>query len=140
MLKKIYTAVVVSISMISGAVAATEECIRSAEVEADRIRFVETHLKVATLQCTGYEHNDFVSLYGNFVKENRPHLVQSSRALNVYLKRVGKLPLSHHLTLVATRVSMESRTISQFCDRSQLAAQYAAKSSHPAMLLGLLPV
>ncbi|MBL4835939.1 MAG: hypothetical protein JKY34_00055 [Kordiimonadaceae bacterium] len=140
MMGKIYTAAILAVSLSSVTVAATEECIRSAEVEADRIRFVETHLKVATLQCTGYEHKAFASLYGNFVKENRPYLVQSSKSLNTYLKRAGKLPLSSHLAVVANRVSMASRTVSQFCGKSRLAAQYAAKSSHPAMLLALLPV
>ena len=140
MFSKIYTSLILLISVSSMALAATDDCIRVRELEADRIRFVETHLKVAALQCTGYEHNDFATLYSSFVKENRPHLVRSRKPLTAYLKRTGKLPLLQHLASVADRVSMESRKVSQFCGKSQIAAQYAAKSAHPGMLLGLLPV
>lgn len=119
---------------------AAEACISATEIEADKIRFVETQLKVAALQCRSYDDVDFSMLYSSFVKENRPFLVKSTRPLAKYLERAGAGSVEGHMSDVAKRVSFESARVSQFCNRARLAAQFSAKSAHPVMLVSMLPV
>ena len=128
-------------SLIGGqAAVAAQDCIQSSEIEADQIRFVETQLKVASLQCRSFENADLATLYSAFVKENRPYLVRSTRPIKTYLERSGNISVAGHMSEMARRVSFESKKVSQFCNRARLAAQYSAKSPHPSMLLGMLPI
>tara|TARA_R100001163_G_C4929986_1_gene106349 strand:+ start:148 stop:603 length:456 start_codon:yes stop_codon:yes gene_type:complete len=133
-------ALVISGLLVGQTSFAAEACIRAGELEADKIRFVETQLKVAALQCRSFADVDYSMLYSSFVKENRPFLVRSSKPLASYLKRVGEGSLAVHMSEVAKRVSYESTKVSQFCNRARLAAQFSAKSAHPVMLIAMLPV
>lgn len=132
---------VVAIALVSGqASLAAEACMRSAEVEADKVRFIETQLKVASLQCKNRGNTDFSKLYSSFVKEKRPFLVESTKQLARYLKRAGDASIQQYVALKAKRISMESARVSQFCDKAKLAAYYSAKSSDPVTLIPILPV
>ncbi len=138
--RRIGDAVMISFLLGGQAVIAADTCIRASEIEADKVRFVETQLKVAALQCRSYDEINFSMLYSSFIKENRPYLVKSSKPLATYLARVGGGSVRGHVEGVAKRVSFESTKVSQFCNRARLAAQFSAKSGHPAMLVSMLPV
>lgn len=138
--RRVGNAIIVSILLSGQAGFAAEACIRPLELEADKIRFVETQLKVAALQCRSYGEGDFSMLYSSFVKENRPFLVKSGKPLAAYLIRAGAGSVKGHMVEVAKRVSYESTKVSQFCNRARLAAQFSAKSAHPVMLVAMLPV
>ncbi len=138
--RRIGNAIVVSVLLGGQAGFAAEACIRSLELEADKVRFVETQLKVAALQCRSNGEADFSMLYSSFVKENRPFLVKSAKPLAAYLSRTGAGSVQGHMSEVAKRVSYESTKVSQFCNRARLAAQFSAKSAHPVMLITMLPV
>ncbi|MEX0298994.1 MAG: hypothetical protein AB3N28_07975 [Kordiimonas sp.] len=137
---RIGNAIILSLLLGGQTVTAADTCIHATEIEADKIRFVETQLKVAALQCRSYDEVDFSMLYSSFIKENRPYLVKSSKPLATYLARVGGGSVQRHVDGVAKRVSFESTKVSQFCNRARLAAQFSAKSGHPAMLVSMLPV
>jgi len=119
---------------------AAEVCIHPLELEADQVRFVETQLRVAALQCRSHDAVDFTSLYGGFVKENRPYLVKSSKPLRTFLARQGQQSIDNHVVATAKRISFESAKVAQFCARAKLAAQFSAKSAHPVMLISMMPV
>ncbi|MFC3051330.1 hypothetical protein [Kordiimonas pumila] len=110
------------------------------EMQADQIRFVEVQLKVAALQCRAGHGVDLSNLYNGFVKMNLPYLVESQGPLKAWLKRQGRHNFDQYIVDVANRISLDSTKVSQFCVRSQMAAEYAEKSYSPLMLLSLLPL
>jgi len=131
---------VAALLMVSTAAQAAEKCIYPNELEADQVRYVETQLRVAVLQCKGHRHADLPLLYNSFILENRPYLVRTRDVLNRYLLRVGAAPVSTYISGVADYVSLESTKVSQFCSRAKFAAELSAKSPHPLTLLALMPV
>ena len=119
---------------------AKEKCMKPDEVEADQVRYIETQLRVAALQCRDYRHADLPILYNSFILENRPYLVKTQKPLSTYVKRAGAGSLDGYIVGVANKVSMESSKVSQFCSRAMLAAELAAKTGHPIKLPNLMPV
>jgi len=119
---------------------ASEKCIKPKEVEADQVRYIETQLRVAALQCKDHRHADLPLLYNAFILENRPYLVRTQKPLISFLKRSGQPSVDTYIMSVANRVSIESSKVSQFCRRVKLAAELSAKTAHPIKLLGLMPV
>ena len=132
-------ALMVSQLMGAGAQAA-DKCIKPGEVEADKVRYIETQLKVAALQCNDYRHADIPLLYKAFILENRPYLVRAQKPLLSYLKRSEQVSVASYIGGVANRVSVESTRVNQFCSRAMLAAEFSAKAGHPLKLLALMPV
>ena len=139
-MKSAASGLVAAILLLSTGAQATENCIRASEVEADRVRYVETQLKVAVFQCKDQRHAELGTLYKNFILENRPYLVGTRQALGTYLARAGAASLASYLDQIADRISLESTRVNQFCNRAFLAAELSAKSPHPLTLLPLLPV
>lgn len=110
------------------------------EIKADQIRFVETQLRVATLQCRGGAHRDIISLYNDFVRSKRPYFIESEGPLRQFLRRSKKGGLDGYVVSVANKVSLGSTSVSQFCERAQMALQLAMKMPDPAGLITLMPV
>lgn len=125
---------------VSTAAANEVKCIKQRELEADQVRYIETQLKVAALQCHNYKHADMPLLYNAFILENRPYLVRTQKPLKAFLTRLGRSSVDKYMIEVAERVSIESANVSQFCNRAKLAAELSAKSANPLALLALMPV
>lgn len=121
-------------------VQAAEKCIKSGELEADQVRYIETQLRVAALQCRDQRHAEMPMLYNSFILENRPYLVRTQKPLLSYLRRTGEESVASYIVGVANRVSLESTRVSQFCGRAMLAAELSAKTADPIKLLSLMPV
>jgi len=119
---------------------AADKCIRPKEVEADKVRYIEAQLHVAALQCRDQQHAKLPTLYNAFIMENRPHLVRTQKPLKSYVNRSGQNSIAGYLEAVASRVSIESVKVNQFCNRAMLVAELSAKTAHPVKLLGLMPV
>ena len=132
-------ALIASQMAISG-VQAADKCIKPAEVEADKVRYIETQLKVAVLQCNNFQHAEMQYLYGEFILENRPYLVRAQKPLFSYVARAEKVSVASYIDAVADRISVESVTVNQFCGRAMLAVEFSAKAGHPVKLLNLMPV
>lgn len=132
---------VIALLALSQAAQSTEtKCIKSGEIWADKIRYVEMHLRVAVLQCGSYEHSSLAQLYTDFVLGNRPFLARSQQPLQSYLTRTGRGPMASYLGEMADKISRASATAGQFCSRSIQAAQLAEKATNPLALLPLMPV
>jgi len=127
-------------SMSANAVVAAEVCMQDREIKADQIRFVETQMRVATLQCRGGAHRDLISLYNDFVRSKRPYFIEAEGPLRAFLKRSDKGGLDGYVVAVANKVSLGSTSAAQFCDRAQMALQMAVKMPDPAGLVTLMPV
>lgn len=125
---------------VSTAVSAQVKCIKPQELEADKVRYIETQLRVAALQCHNYKHADMPLLYNAFILENRPYLVRTQKPLKEFLARTGAGSVDNYIVEIAERVSIESANVSQFCNRAKLAAELSAKSANPLALLSLMPV
>ncbi len=138
-----------------------KKCIKSKEVIADKMRFIETQLRVAVLQCKSVKNADLPLLYNDFIRENRPFLVRTQAPLLAYLKRGGKQPqlvepktaakvralltpqelLDNYIHYVSKRVSSKSISVPQFCERAQEAAETLVKATtYPISILDMLPV
>lgn len=126
--------------MASFSVGATETCMQAAEVKADQVRFVETQMRIAALQCRGGGHRDIVGLYNDFVRTKRPYFIEAEAPLRTYLKRTEKGALDGYVVEVANKVSLDSTNVSQFCDRARMALQMSVKMPDPVGLIGLMPV
>ncbi len=126
--------------MSSNAVMAADACMQDREVKADQIRFIETQMRVATLQCRGGTHREIISLYNDFVRSKRPYFIEAEGPLREFLKRSDKGGLDSYVVGVANKVSLGSTSVAQFCDRSQMALQMAVKMPDPAGLVTLMPV
>jgi len=127
-------------SMGTSAISAAAPCMQNREIKADQIRFVETQLRVATLQCRGGSHREIISLYNDFVRSKRPYFIESEGPLRQFLKRSKKGGLDGYVVSVANKVSLGSTSVAQFCDRAQMALQMAMKMPDPAGLISLMPV
>jgi len=131
---------VVGLVLTTGPLQAKELCITPAEMRADQTRFIEVQLKVASLQCKSGSNAEISMLYNNFLKENMPYLVQSQPPLKAWLKRAKKDSVDKYMARTANKISLATSNISQFCERSRMAAEYAGKTYNPLMLLTLLPI
>lgn len=129
-----------SLMIVSGSVSAADTCIQSAELKADQTRFVETQLRIATLQCVSGSNRDLTGLYNNFVREKRPYFIEAETPLRQYLKRSGMGKLSSYVVKIANRISLDSIAAPQFCDRARTAIALSAKMPDPAGLVPLMPV
>lgn len=113
---------------------------RPEEVKADQVRFVETQLRIAALQCRGGGHRDMIGLYNEFVRSKRPYFIEAEAPLRTFLNRSNKGDLEGYVTATANRVSLNSSSVEQFCDRSRMALAMAFKMPDPAGLINLMPV
>lgn len=129
-----------SIALLGTAAQAAEVCMQSDEVKADQVRFVETQMRVATLQCRGGGHRDIVGLYNDFVRAKRPYFIEAESPLRTFLKRSEKGALDSYVVGVANRVSLGASQVTQFCDRARMALQMADKMNDPSGLVTLMPV
>lgn len=121
-------------------VTAADVCMQNREIKADQIRFVETQMRVATLQCRGGAHRDIIGLYNDFVRSKRPYFIGAEGPLREFLKRSKKGGLERYVVAVANKVSLGSSLVAQFCDRAQMALQMAVKMPDPSGLVSLMPV
>ncbi len=119
---------------------ANEPCMRATEVKADQVRFVETQMRIAALQCRGGGHRDMIGMYNDFVRSKRPYFIEAEGPLRTFLERAGKGDLEGYVTATANRVSLGSGSVEQFCDRSRMALAMAFKMPDPAGLINLMPV
>lgn len=119
---------------------AADTCMQGGEIKADQIRFVETQMRVATLQCRGGGHRNIISLYNDFVRSKRPYFIEAEAPLRRFLKRSKKGGLDGYVVSIANKVSLGSTSVAQFCDRAQMALQMAMKMPDPAGLIMLMPV
>lgn len=125
---------------LSISVKAQEACIQQPELKADQIRFVETQMRIATLQCRGGGHRDIIGLYNDFVRSKRPYFIEAEAPLRTFLNRTNKGGLDSYVVSVANKVSLDASTVAQFCDRARMALQMAVKMPDPAGLITLMPV
>lgn len=135
-----FKAAVLGTLVLSFSAQASEHCMRAAEVKADQVRFVETQMRIAALQCRGGGHRDMIGLYNDFVRSKRPYFVEAEKPLRTFLNRAEKGNLESYVTATANRVSLNSGSVEQFCDRSRMALAMAFKMPDPAGLISLMPV
>lgn len=119
---------------------ATEICMQNYEVKADQTRFVETQMRVATLQCVAASDRDMVRLYNAFVSAKRPYFIDAESPLRKFLKRTKRGSLDSYVVSLANRISRVSSTSTQFCERARFAMQMSAKMPNPVGLVSLMPV
>lgn len=139
-MKKIKIAVGLYCVLAGNNVSAADACIKQAELEADKVRFVEVHLKVAALQCRRGANQQISRRYSQFVREKMPYLIDSQEPLMAWLKRRGNSSLDQYIASMEKSISLGSAQSAQFCGRSLIAAEYSEKSHTPVMLLPLLPI
>lgn len=138
MFKTITTAAALAVLSVSAN--AADVCMQAREVKADQVRFVETQLRVATLQCRGGGHRDIVGLYNDFVRAKRPYFIEAESPLRGFLKRTSKGQLDGYVTSIANKVSLQASQTTQFCDRARMALQMSVKMPDPSGLVSLMPV
>lgn len=126
--------------LISLSVQADENCMQIKEVKADQVRFVETQMRVAALQCRGGGHRDMIGMYNDFVRSKRPYFIEAEAPLRAYLRRSERGELEGYVADVASKVSMGASNVAQFCDRARMALGMAFKMPDPSGLLNLLPI
>ena len=137
---KTFMAATMLMSVGANAASVADACMQTREIKADQIRFVETQMRVATLQCRGGSHRDIISLYNDFVRSKRPYFIESEGPLRQFLKRSKKGGLEGYVVSIANKVSLGSTSVAQFCDRAQMALQMAMKMPDPVGLITLMPV
>ena len=113
---------------------------QTTEVKADQVRFVETQMRIATLQCRGGGHRDMVSLYNDFVRAKRPYFIQAESPLRTYLDRSERGSLEKYVVNLANKVSLGASGVEKFCDKARMALNMAVKMPDPSGLLSLMPV
>lgn len=115
-------------------------CLTPNELHADKTRFVETQLRVATLQCRGQGHAEMQDLYNEFVRANRSYFVAARPALQRFVARARKGSLEQYVVGLANKISSASATASQFCVKANMALEMSKKVPEPASLHSLLPI
>lgn len=124
----------------SASVQATEVCMRPQEVRADQIRFVDTQLRIAALQCVNAGLRDMTALYNDFARSKRPYFIEAAKPLKDFLKRTKRGNLDKYVVSMANRLSLDSAQHTQFCERSRFAMQMSAKMPNPVGLITLMPI
>lgn len=120
--------------------AQTNQCMQPHEVKADQIRFVDTQLRIATLQCVSAGLRDMTALYNNFARAKRPYFIEATPPLKNFLKRTNRGGIDKYVVSMANRLSLTSAQQAQFCERAKLAMQMSVKMPNPAGLVTLLPI
>lgn len=134
---------ILTATMLTSAVSADADsaiCMRPKELHADKTRFVETQLRIATLQCRGPDQPDMRALYNEFVRANRGHFTDAEPILRRFVSRANLGSLDHYVVKLANRISLASTAVAQFCARSSIAMEMSAKLPEPANLVSLMPV
>lgn len=127
-------------------VLADDSCIKPNELEADKMRFVQTQMMVAALQCrtnadeAGGAGGAMPRIYNSYIKANRNHLLESERHLMSYIQREKRGTFTRYLTEVANRVSLASLDTPDFCDKMTKAGEKALRMDNPLKALQVLPV
>lgn len=119
---------------------AAETCMQSYEIKADQTRFVETQLRVATLQCVAAGDRDMVMLYNAFITSKRPYFIDAESPLRKFLLRSERGSLDSYVVSLANRISRDSTNTVQFCQRARFAMEMSVKMPNPAGLVALMPV
>jgi hypothetical protein len=131
---------IAALAVISGTASANSLCMYPVEEKADKVRFVQTHLMVAALQCRYNNSSKLPELYNDFVKGHDAHLKNSEQPLRAFLKRQGEQTLDTYMVMIANRVSLKSVSTTEFCDRTQAVAELSHQASSPEALVDLMPV
>lgn len=134
---------VMTATMLASGVSADADsavCMRPKELHADKTRFVETQLRIATLQCRGAEQANMRFQYNEFVRANRGHFVDAEPILRRFISRANLGNLDHYVVKLANRISLASTAVAQFCARTSMAMEMSAKLPEPAKLVSLMPV
>ncbi|WP_262696341.1 hypothetical protein [Kordiimonas aquimaris] len=113
---------------------------RPHEVKADQIRFVDTQLRIAALQCVNAGLRDMTVLYNDFARSKRPYFIEATKPLKDFLKRTKRGNIDKYVVSLANRLSLDSAQQTQFCERSRFAMQMSAKMPNPAGLITLMPI
>ncbi|WP_286828418.1 MULTISPECIES: hypothetical protein [Kordiimonas] len=133
-LKSVLLAGVVALSSTSA-----QACIKTAELKADQMRFLELQLKVAALRCR-FENPQFASLYNRFVVAHKGAIKASRWPVEAYLARQTRMDMDTYVTKTANRISFESMDAGYFCENAAAVADMAASYADPLMVIDLLPV
>lgn len=116
------------------------QCMTAEEVSADKIRFIQTQMMVAALQCRRGHKGSMPKIYNDYVKINRTDLLASERRLSGYLKRQKQGTLSAYLTDLANRVSLESIGMPNFCRKMKVAGEMVLTMKKSEPIIPVLPV
>ena len=117
-----------------------DKCMSEAEARADEVRFLQTQLMVAALQCRKVDNGLMSVLYNDFVRNYRTDLVASSQNLKPYLARTGGGKMDAYLVEIANNISLKSASTPDFCSQAIAAASSAADHTPPPELVDRLPV
>lgn len=119
---------------------AAEVCMQPQEVKADQIRFVDTQLRIAALQCVNAGLRDMTMLYNDFARSKRPYFIEATKPLKEFLKRTKRGSIDRYVVSMANQLSLDSAQQTKFCDRSRFAMQMSTKMPNPAGLITLMPI
>ena len=118
----------------------TLACMNENDEMADKIRFMQTQMMVAAMQCRKANDGVMPHLYNNFIKGHRGQLIQSGQRLEVYLARTQKIDVASYLNAIANRLSVDSGDEPQFCGRMRMVMEMSANLNNPLALLDIMPV
>lgn len=102
-------------------------CATPQEVEAERVRVLQTELMVAALKCRDRSDLALRERYNAFVERFTPQLVQHGKALRAYFKRQygadHRRHMDRYITGLANTVSQISDERPEFCTRTSQRAK-----------------
>ncbi len=118
----------------------TLACMNARDEMADKIRFMQTQMMVAAMQCRKSNNGAMPRLYNNFIKYHRGQLIKSGQRLEAYLARTQNIDVVSYLNTIANRLSVDSVDEPQFCARTRIVMEMSANLDNPLALLDIMPV
>ena len=111
-LTKAVAAVAVAANLSSGAAAA--DCLSRAELDAHKIRHLQTQLMVGALRCRRDNSNRFINRHHFDLEAGRDRLTD-------YFKRTHggayQAAMDRHVTALANRISRQSQNMAGYCEQ-----------------------
>lgn len=118
-LTKAVAAVAVAANLSSGAAAA--DCLSRAELDAHKIRHLQTQLMVGALRCRGANDLGQRDNYNRFINRHHFDLEAGRDRLTDYFKRTHggayQAAMDRHVTALANRISRQSQNMVGYCEQ-----------------------
>jgi hypothetical protein len=110
---------VLSVVPAQAATPASKACQSAAEINAERVRQIQTEFMVAALKCRKDAQAGVLDRYNAFVRKFSPELVKQSNVLQAYFKRgygAGYLKrYDSYITRLANEMSMRGQHTANYC-------------------------
>ena len=130
--KRCFLGSLVVAALMADSVAARDLCVTANQAKAMELRFIQTHLMVATLKCRGREGSTIEVTYNQYMRKSAAERKAATPHLKAGVRRLRLRSVDKYIVSLANEISTASSKVRDFCARSEEAMVTAAPFGYEA--------